>query len=347
MQRTAHRCVNAPLVRRLRGWTPLLLISLMMQGCGLAVDAVQKVWPIASNELDAICARAQVRVGMSVEPFRPFVFPAIYTDEGVRITGLDVALVRAVTAALTDRCGGKPVIPLIELVRFRDLFVELNEGKIDFFISAKTMNVISPTEAGLAYSNPYYYDGGVIGIAKKHVATQLGKTLHGKSAQRDIEAFTSALKGLRIGVQSVRSPHRYAEANLRDIRLILCDSLPAAFESRDPEIDVILGKRPILEHIIKSTRKEWETLKDEFGRPWVLTEEHYGIVMAEDDHALRWFINDLLFRMEHDGRLAQLRRRWIEEDYAYPRRAASEGLPFDANKMPQHYDQGSCRTADQ
>jgi ABC-type amino acid transport substrate-binding protein len=319
-------------------------MAFVVQGCGLVVDAVQSVWPIATNELDAICARGQIRVGMSVEPFRPFVFPAIYTDEGVRVTGFDVALVRTITAALTSRCGGdKPIVPHLELVRFRDLFVELTEGKLDFFISAKTMDVVSPAEAGLAYSIPYYYDGGVIGIARQVTAAELRATLRGRSAGRDIDAFKSALKGRRIAVQAARSSHRYVEANLKDIRPILCDSLPAAFESQDPAVDVILGKRPVLEQMIRSVQRDWEVLKDDSGTPWLLTREHYAIVLAEDYYALRWFINDLLFRMEQDGRLAHLRRRWIEEDYAYPRRASSEGLPFDANKMPQHYDQGGCR----
>lgn len=320
------------------------LILMTTSACGLVVDAVQSVWPIATNELDAICTRGRVRVGMAVEPFRPFVFPAIYTDEGVRITGLDVAILQAIASALSDRCGGDtPVVPHLELVRFRDLFVELNEGKLDFFISAKTMNVVSPVEAGLAYSIPYYYDGGVIGIAKQSVASGIGKKLHGKRAEQDLDAFKSALNGLRLGVQTMRSPHHYAKANLPHSQLILCDSLPAAFESHASPIDVILGKRPILEQMIKSGHKDWEVLKDDSGVPWLLTREHYAIVLAEDDHTLRWFINDLLFRMEQDGRLARLRHRWLDETYAYPRRAAAEGLPFDANKMPQHYDQGGCQ----
>jgi hypothetical protein len=80
----------------------------MIQGCGLVVDAVQLVSPIATNELDAICARGQVRVGMAVEPFQPFVFPAIYTDEGVCVTGSmsnscekSVLLFRSAAAALS------------------------------------------------------------------------------------------------------------------------------------------------------------------------------------------------------------------------------------------------------
>lgn len=323
-----------------------LALGLAFSGCGLVIDAVQLVQPISTNELQTICVRRQVRVGMSIEPFRPFVFPAIYTDEGVRVTGLDVALVREIASALTEWCGGgQPVVPELELVRFRDLFIELQEGKLDFFISAKTTNVVSPVEAGLAYSIPYYYDGGVIGIAKEGVASQLRKALRGKKAGHDIGAFTSALKDVRVGVQAIRSPHHYAEANLPDVRLVLCDSLPAAFESQDPSIDVILGKRPILEQMIKWSRKEWQVLTDDGGNPWLLTRENYGILFAEDSYALRRLINDLLFRMEQDGRLSQLRSRWLEESYAYPRRASTEGLPFDAKKMPQHYDQGSCKNA--
>lgn len=323
-----------------------LMCAVGLSGCGLVIDAVQLAEALSRNELQTICTRGQVRVGMSVEPFRPFVFPAIYTDEGVRITGLDVALVREIAAALTERCAeGDSITPKIELVRFRDLFVELQEGKIDFFISAKTMNVISPLESGLAYSIPYYYGGGVIGIAKEPIASRIRDTLRGKKASQDIEAFKSALELVSVGVQSTRSPHRYVEANLANVRLILCDSLPAAFESQDPAIDVILGKRPILEQMIRWGRKDWQPLTDDEGTPWLLTSENYGIVLAEDAYALRWLINDLLFRMEQDGRLARLRSRWLEETYAYPRRAAVEGLPFDANKMPQHYDQGGCNTA--
>ncbi len=72
---------------------------------------------------------------MSVEPLRPFVFPAISADEGLRVTGMDVELVRGIAGALSRHCGNREVIPVLRLVRFRDLFVELNEGKLDLFVS--------------------------------------------------------------------------------------------------------------------------------------------------------------------------------------------------------------------
>ena len=62
----------------------LVLMILPLQGCGLLFDAVHNIYPITANELDRICQRKQVQVGMAVEPFRPFVFPAVWTDEGAR-----------------------------------------------------------------------------------------------------------------------------------------------------------------------------------------------------------------------------------------------------------------------
>jgi len=49
--------------------------------------------------------------------------------------------------------------------------------------------------------------------------------------------------------------------------------------------------------------------------------------------------------LEESGRLEQMRRRWLEEDYAPTRRATTEGLPFEISKVPKHYDQGQCRFA--
>ena len=40
---------TAPLIRLLGEWASLLLMAFMIQGCGLVVDALQMVWPIATN----------------------------------------------------------------------------------------------------------------------------------------------------------------------------------------------------------------------------------------------------------------------------------------------------------
>ena len=74
--------------------------------------------------------------------------------------------------------------------------------------------------------------------------------------------------------------------------------------------------------------------------------EEYAVVVAEESYRLRWIINDLLFRLWESGRAGEMRRRWFVDDYAYPRRATTEGLPFTAEQVVQHYDQGQCRLAE-
>lgn len=343
MSRASRGTLTTPLTRLLREWASLLLITSMVQGCGLVVDTVQLVWPIATNELDAICARGQVRVGMAFEPFQPFVFPAIYTDEGLRVTGLDVELVREISAALSQRCGSKgPIVPTLHLIRFRNLFLELAEGNLDLFVSSISANVPAPGRIGLAYSNPYFDAGGIGGIAARpEVAERIGALI-----SRQSTSAADAFSGLAVAVQEGTSAQFYAEATLKNIRLVLCDSLPAAFESQNPPIDLILGKGPVLEYTVRRSRKDWHLLRLNSGKPLLLTREHYAIVTDGESYRLRRFLNDLLFRLDESGRLDDMRRRWLEEDYAYPRRAATEGLPFAAEKMPQHYDQGQCRLAD-
>jgi ABC-type amino acid transport substrate-binding protein len=317
------------------------------QGCGLLIDAVQMVSPVVSDEVQTICARKRVQVGIAVEPLRPFIFPAIFTDEGLRVTGMDVELIREITAALSKRCGEQDLMPVLHLVRFRNWFVWLNEGKVDLFVSAISANVPSSDRSGLGYSTPYFYDGGIGAILRR---ADLAESVHASldrqsSPLSDRDALKRALAGLTVAVQEGTSAHLYAEASLTDSTLILCDSLPAAFESQEPVVDVILGKQPVLEYMVTRVRKDWRQLILSNGKPLVLTKENYAVVMAEESYRLRRFVNDVLFQLDASGRLAQMRQRWFEETYAYPRRAAAEGLPFDADNMIAHYDQGGCRVA--
>ena len=320
------------------------VLTLLIQGCGLLIDAVTSVYPQTANDLDRICRRQQVQVGMAVEPFRPFVFPAVWTDEGARVTGLDTELVKTVSDALTIHCGTS-VAPVLHLVRFRDLFLLLNEGRLDFFVSAVATGVPSPTRAGIAYSSPYFFHGGVGAIAKRpEVLDRLQARLQ---TDGTVMARQRLLDGMAVAVQENTAAHLYVEANVRSVKIILCDSLPAAFEHADagskPLIDVILGAEPVLEFMVKTTRRDWRLLTREGDKPLRFTQADYAVVLAEESYNLRWFINQVIFQLAESGRLQAMRKRWIEDSYAYPRRASTEGLPFDVPKMVAHYDQGTCR----
>lgn len=324
------------------------LVALALQGCGLVYDALQYVVPVAADELDAICRRQRVHVGMAAEPFRPFVFPAIWTDEGSRVTGLDVELVRHIVGALSQHCG-RTVMPVLHLVRFRDLFLHLSEGKLDMFVSAVPSNVPVRAWAGFAYSIPYFQHGGLSGVTRRpDVADRIRDRLQPQSdAPSAVPAGGAVLAGLALAIQEGTAAQHYADANLRDSRLVLCDSMPAAFESGESSgdigIDVIMGARPVLEYMVARVKKEWRLLAHADGKPFFLTRAQYAVVMSEESYRLRWFVNGVIFRLDESGQLERMRARWMDEPYAYPRRAAAEGLPFDVEKMVEHYSQGACR----
>ncbi len=316
-----------------------------LAGCGLLIDAVQWIQPIPTDEVQTICLRKQVQVGLSVEPFRPFVFPAVFTDEGVRVTGMDVEVIQTLAQALTRACDGQPIKPVLHLVRFRDLFVLLNEGKLDFFVSSISSNVPSPARSGLAYSNPYVSGGGLGGLTRRQDTHQAiaAATAHGRTGGIEVADARTAFAGRTIAVQEGTTAEFYAREHLKDSHLLLCDSLPAAFEWPSPPIDVILGKLPVLQFEAATVRKDWLLLTTRAGTPLRLTSESYAVATAEESYRLRGLINHTLYMLEEAGQLAAMHRRWFEEPYAYPRRAAIEGLPFAAENMPTHYDQGACR----
>ena len=327
-----------------------LLLSLGVSGCGLIYDVVQRVAPISTDELDSICRRHRVQIGIATEPSPPFVFPAVWTDEGARVTGLDAELLTYITDALSQHCGSR-IDPALHLVRFRDLFTLLHEGHLDLFVSSVTANTPSPSRAGFAYSNPYFYNGNIGGIAQRQeVIERVQANLRAQSVNPPPDgliAIDQALAGLTIAAQKFTSAHHYAETNIHSSQLISCDSLPAAFEyadaSTDPAIDVILGPEPVLGFMATRMRNDWHRLMLTTNTPLFLSRDHFAVVMAEDSYRLRWFVNSVLFKLAASGKLDEMRRRWLDESYAFPRRATAEGLSFDLEKLVEHYDQGTCR----
>jgi polar amino acid transport system substrate-binding protein len=339
-----------------RTWAFLFILITMghlLQGCGLLMDAAQlvrTVVPGPSDELDVICEHGRLQVGIAIEAFPPFVFPVIWTDQGPRVTGLDIELVQEITRAFSRHCGGSTVTAVPHMVHFRDLFRLLTEGHLDLFVSSVSYNVPHLTASGLGYSTPYYYDAGISGITRRpEVVEQVRAALSQPAADAGLlAARKGALTGLIVAVQEGRSPHLYAEANLKGIRLLLCDTLAAALQFRDPAVDVILGKQPILDYILRKERtmKKWQPLVLENGQPFLLNRELFTVVMAENSFRLQWLVNDVLFELEESGRLAAMRRRWLDEDYVFHERATSEGLLSDMPQSLSPYVAGRCHWAE-
>lgn len=337
------------IIKRLLGSLVLTTLSILLQGCGLVYDAVELIHPLNRDELSSICTRERLRVGIAVEPFRPFVFPAVYTDEGIRVTGLDIELIREVADALTLYCKGPtPIVPTLHVTRFPDLFIKMNEGQLDLFVSSVGGTVPGTRPTGLWFSAPYFRDDGIAAIIHNpEVAERVWAQFRKQNGNRDtLAAVQGGFAGLTIAVQKGRPAHLYAQANLKQIRLVICDSIPAAIEMKDLPIDVILSEHSILEYVTKRVWQDWHPLTHTDGTPLMLTHADLSIVTSDEHRQLQWFLNNLLFRLEESGRLIQMRRRWIEAEYAPTRRATAEGLPLEVTQVPDHYDQGQCRLAE-
>ena len=111
-------------------------------------------------------------------------------------------------------------------------FIELHEGKLDFFVSAVSANLPFPTRAGLAYSIAYFSDAGVGAIARSPKVGVRFRAQLDRGHQPGPEAVTPSQDDtLTVAIQEETSAHLYAESKLNRMRLLLCDSFPAAFEA--------------------------------------------------------------------------------------------------------------------
>jgi hypothetical protein len=183
-------------------------------------------------------------------------------------------------------------------------------------------------------------------IQTPDVAERVWAQFQKQNGNRDtLAAVQGAFAGLTIAVQKGRPAHLYAQANLKQIHLVICDSLPAAIETKDLPIDVILSEHSILEYVTKRVWQDWHPLTRTDGAPLMLTHADLSIVTSDEHKHLQWFLNNLLFRLDESGRLTEMRRRWIDAEYAPTRRATAEGLPLEVTQVPDHYDQGQCRLA--
>lgn len=336
-------------IKKFLGSLILTGLCILLLGCGLVYDAVELIHPLTRDELSSICARERLRVGIAVEPFRPFIFPAVYTNEGIRVTGLDIELIREIAAALTSYCHSPtPIVPTLHVTRFPDLFIKMTERQLDLFVSSVSGTVPGTRPAGLWFSAPYFRNDGIAAIIQRpEVAERVRAQFQKQRENRDTRvAVQDGFAGLTVAVQKGRSSHLYAEANLKRIRMVICDSLPAAIETKDPIIDVILSEHSILEYLTKRVWQDWHLLTHTDGTPLMLTHADLSIVTSDEHRPFQWFLNNLLFHLEESGRLAQMRKRWIDVEYAPTRRATAEGLPLEVTQVPDHYDQGQCRLAE-
>jgi hypothetical protein len=106
-----------------------------------------------------------------------------------------------------------------------------------------------------------------------------------KPAPDGLIATDRALNGLTIAVQELTAAHLYAEGNVTTSWPVLCEFLPAAFESADagtdPVTDVILGAKPALQFMVMRVRKDRRLLT--FGVEKLVVQIDQGTCRVEPD----------------------------------------------------------------
>jgi ABC-type amino acid transport substrate-binding protein len=271
----------------------------------------------------------------------------VRTEQGTRVTGLDIQLVQELVRRLNQYCGDRLVKSVIRLVPSRDLFALVHEGTVDLFISAMPPDVPSPGLAGFAYSIPYLSHGGLaLSTNRPEVMEEIHRKLHSQdNPSVGMAVTTRVLSGMRIAVQDGSSAERYVRANVPDATLLVCNSLQSAFESdrwSPRHIDLVMASYPVLDFIQRRVNKGWQVIRWEQGKPFMLTHETYTIVIAGNRYRFRWFVNDVLFELQESGQLEQIQKRWLEEQYTYRERAVSEGASVSEEALTVQSRDG-CR----
>ncbi len=330
------------LLRALGILSSILAVGGPLAGCGLLMDAAQLVHPAPSSlpdDIAIICRHEELHVGIASEPAPPFV--SVLGGENPTITGLDIELLHAITAAISRECG-RPVRTVPTILPVRDLFIELTEGHVDLFLSAMAANLPHLIGTGIGYSIPYFSNTGIIGLTRDaQVAERVRSTFQRllKEGHPVVEARRVAFRGLTVAVQEEHTAHLLAKARLPDSRVLVCDTLAAAFAS-EPSPDVVLGKQRVLEFLEQRKPSAWQPLVLDNGKPLLMVREQYAIVVAETEYQLRWLVNDVLWELEESGRLAEMRRRWLNPDYADSAEASKDAVP-----CPECKRAGSARPA--
>ena len=323
----------------------ILVVGGLLAGCGLLMDAAQWVHPAPStvpDDIAIICRHEELHVGIASEAAPPFVF--MLGEENPTITGLDIELLHAITAAISLE-SRRPVRAVPTILPVRDLFIELTEGHVDLFLSAMAANLPHLIGTGIGYSTPYFSDTGIIGLTRDpQVAERVRTTFQQllKVGHPVVEARRVAFRGLTVAVQEERTAHLLAKARLTDSRLLVCDTLAAAFASEQSP-DVVLGKQAILEFLEQRKPSTWRPLVLDNGKPLLLVREQYAVVVAETEYQLRWLVNDVLWELEESGRLAEMRRRWLDPNYADSAEALKDAVPCSECKESRVSSPGSCR----
>jgi glutamate transport system substrate-binding protein len=163
----------------------------------------------------------------------------------------------------------------------REPFIQ--QGKVDFVVATYTIN--DKRKKVVDFAGPYYQAGQDIMVAK---GNPLGIT------------GPDSLAGKRVCSVSGSTPAENIKTNYPQAKLTEFDVYSKCAEAlKNKQVDAVTTDNVILLGLISKDQDAFELI----GKPF--TKEPYGIGVKKGDTAFRGFVNDVLAKIEQDGRWMQ------------------------------------------
>jgi glutamate transport system substrate-binding protein len=163
----------------------------------------------------------------------------------------------------------------------REPFIQ--QGKVDFVVATYTIN--DKRKKVVDFAGPYYQAGQDIMVAK---GNPLGIT------------GPETLAGKRVCSVSGSTPAENIKTNYPQAKLTEFDVYSKCAEAlKNKQVDAVTTDNVILLGLISKDQDAFELV----GKPF--TKEPYGIGVKKGDTQFRTFVNDVLAKIEQDGRWMQ------------------------------------------
>ncbi len=246
--------------------------SMMMLVILFCVGLINTHAVIADDAIQSITARGVLKIGIDI----PYGVMEFYDAEG-NPSGIDVDIAKAISRKLG-------VETEFHTMPFDELFEALKSGKVDLLLSAVTITPERQKE--MRFSAPYMDVGLSLAVAE-------GTT--------DISSKAD-LKGKRMGVLKGTTGEKFArKAPEIDNQLI------HVFANNTERLDAL--RQGKIDAVIVHFLKEKIPGVKIIGEP--LKQSYYGVVGRLTNEELMQEVDSLLREMKRNGRLAEIKREYV------------------------------------
>lgn len=175
---------------------------------------------------------------------------------------------------------------------FDDIFTMLESGEVDLAMSA--LSITAERSQKFLFSKPYFRSGQGLAIRRE-----------------DREKIRSVrdLQGKKVGVQRGTTGDKFMQRQRLDgVEIIGFPTLDDALVALNTkQLDAVIGDFPIIGYSIFRSFPGLIMVGDR------LTDEEYAVMVKKGNRALLDSVNKTLGRLEQNGKLAEIEKKWFSE----------------------------------